>query len=106
MADLKPVSMKRTEADKRGDKLEAAPMEATAPDYPWGLCMSLEKRELDKLGIADIDVALAAKLAEVPLDESPAPFLPGDIVTWKLPGNLDHIGIDHRSADLAFAALA
>lgn len=23
-------------------------------DYPWGLCISLEKRELDKLGIKDL----------------------------------------------------
>lgn len=54
MADLKPVSMKRTEADKRGDKLEAAPMEATAPDYPWGLCIHLDKDELDKLGMGKL----------------------------------------------------
>ena len=33
--------------------------------------------------------------------EGPTPYLPGDIVTWKLPGNLAHIGIvsDRRTAD-------
>jgi uncharacterized protein len=31
--------------------------------------------------------------AEVPLEDGPAPYLPGDIVTWTLPGNLAHIGI-------------
>jgi uncharacterized protein len=31
--------------------------------------------------------------AELPLDTGPTPYLPGDIVTWTLPGNLDHIGI-------------
>jgi len=31
--------------------------------------------------------------AEVPPTGDPAPFLPGDLVTWTLPGNLPHIGI-------------
>lgn len=48
------VSMKRTADDKRGDKMECAPMEATAPDYPYGLCIHMDKDELDKLGIKDL----------------------------------------------------
>ena len=31
--------------------------------------------------------------AELPISNDPLAYLPGDIVTWKLPGNLDHIGI-------------
>lgn len=45
------VSMKRTAADKRADKMEQAPIEAIAPDYPYGLCIHLDKDELDKLGM-------------------------------------------------------
>jgi hypothetical protein len=51
MAEPKMVSMKRSAEDKRGDKMESAPMEATAPDYPYGLCIHLDRDELDKLGI-------------------------------------------------------
>ena len=50
----KLISMKRTPEDKREDAGEAAPMEAMAPDYPWGLCIHLDKDELDKLGITDL----------------------------------------------------
>lgn len=47
------VSMKRTAADKRADKMEQASVEAIAPDYPYGLCIHLDKDELDKLGLGD-----------------------------------------------------
>lgn len=50
----KMISMKRTAADKRGDKMINSPVEATAPDYPYGLCIHLDKDELDKLGIKDL----------------------------------------------------
>jgi hypothetical protein len=49
--DQKMISMKRSAADKRADKLEHSPMEATAPDYPWGLCLHMDGDEMDKLGI-------------------------------------------------------
>ena len=49
--DQKMISMKRSKEDKRADKLEHAPMEATAPDYPWGLCLHMDGDEMDKLGI-------------------------------------------------------
>lgn len=48
------VSMKRSPADKRGDKMDTAPMEAIEPDYPWGLCVHMDKDELDKLGIKEL----------------------------------------------------
>ena len=51
MADIKMVSMKRTPEDKREDMGDTAPIEAIAPDYPWGLCLNLDADELKKLGI-------------------------------------------------------
>lgn len=54
MAEPKMISMKRTPADKRGDKLQTAPAEAMAPDYPWGLCLHMDREELDKLGMKDL----------------------------------------------------
>ena len=69
--------------------------------YPafWGLTRT--DRNIDHRRVPNLQTLFARIGAEVPLDEGPAPFLPGDIVTWKLPGNLDHIGIvsDQRTAD-------
>lgn len=68
MATKKPttkmVSMKRTPEDKRGDKMEAVSMGAMAPDYPYGLCIRLDKEELDKLGMKQ----LPAVGTEMPLE--------------------------------------
>jgi hypothetical protein len=50
----KMVSMKRTADDKRGDEMAGPSIEATAPDYPYGLCLRMDKDELDKLGIKDL----------------------------------------------------
>lgn len=56
MAETKPklVSMKRTPEDKRKGMGEPCAIEATAPDYPWGLCIHLDGDELDKLGIKQL----------------------------------------------------
>lgn len=50
----KMVSMKRTPADMRGDKMAGPSIESTAPDYPYGLCIHMDKDELDKLGITEL----------------------------------------------------
>lgn len=47
----KLISMKRSAKDKRKDAGSCAPMEAMAPDYPWGLVIHLDKDEIDKLGM-------------------------------------------------------
>lgn len=54
MAKMKMVSMMRTASDKRGDKMSNAPIEATQPDYPYGLVLHLEKDEIDKLGMKQL----------------------------------------------------
>lgn len=53
MATKKMVSMKRAEHDK-GDMMTNAPVEAMAPDYPYGLCLHLERDEIKKLGMNDL----------------------------------------------------
>ena len=71
----KLISMKRSEKDKREDAGEAAPMEAIAPDYPWGLCLHLDKDELDKLGITELpevgtNMSLEAKITVTRVSQS------------------------------------
>lgn len=53
MDEQKMVSMKRSSEDKRKDQGENSPIEAIAPDYPYGLCIHLDTDELDKLGIKE-----------------------------------------------------
>ncbi len=52
--EAKMISMMRTAEDQRGDKMAGPGIEATAPDYPYGLCIHMDKDELDKLGITDL----------------------------------------------------
>jgi uncharacterized protein YijF (DUF1287 family) len=76
-------------------------MKADFAAYPalWGL--DRPDRNIDHRRVPNLQTLLARIGAEVPLTEGPAPYLPGDIVTWMLPGNLPHIGIvsDQRSED-------
>ena len=76
-------------------------MKADFAAYPalWGLTKT--DRNIDHRRVPNLATLFARIGAEVPLDEGPTPYLPGDIVTWKLPGNLDHIGIvsDRLAAD-------
>lgn len=68
-------------------------MKANFSAYPafWGL--DRPDRNIDHRRVPNLQTLFARIGAEVPLEEGPAPYLPGDIVSWKLPGNLDHIGI-------------
>ena len=54
MAEKKLASMKRTPEDMRKDMGEPAEITSIAPDYPYGLCIHLDKDELDKLGMKDL----------------------------------------------------
>jgi uncharacterized protein YijF (DUF1287 family) len=76
-------------------------MKADFLAYPqlWGL--KTTDRNIDHRRVPNLQALFARIGAEVPLDDGPAPYLPGDIVSWKLPGNLDHIGIisDLQAAD-------
>lgn len=68
-------------------------MKADFAAYPalWGLTKT--DRNIDHRRVPNLQMLFARIGAEVPLDDGPVPYLPGDIITWKLPGNLDHIGI-------------
>jgi uncharacterized protein YijF (DUF1287 family) len=76
-------------------------MKANFSAYPalWGL--SRTDRNIDHRRVPNLQTLFARIGAELPLEDGPTPYLPGDIVTWTLPGNLPHIGIvsDQRSAD-------
>jgi uncharacterized protein len=68
-------------------------MKADFAAYPglWGL--TRPDRNIDHRRVPNLQTLLARIGAEVPLTEAPTPYLPGDIITWALPGNLSHIGI-------------
>lgn len=76
-------------------------MKADFAAYPalWGLTKT--DRNIDHRRVPNLAALFARIGARVPLEQGPTPYLPGDIVTWRLPGNLDHIGIvsDRLSAD-------
>jgi uncharacterized protein len=76
-------------------------MKAEFSAYPslWGLTRT--DRNIDHRRVPNLQTLFARIGAEVPLEDGPTPFLPGDIVTWTLPGNLAHIGIvsDRLGAD-------
>jgi uncharacterized protein YijF (DUF1287 family) len=68
-------------------------MRADFAAYPslWGL--TRPDRNIDHRRVPNLQTLFARIGAEVPLTDGPAPYLPGDIVTWTLPGGLQHIGI-------------
>ncbi|OZA07931.1 MAG: DUF1287 domain-containing protein [Rhodobacterales bacterium 17-64-5] len=68
-------------------------MTADFAAYPtlWGL--SAPDRNIDHRRVANLATLLTRLGADLPLTDTPTPYLPGDIVTWTLPGNLSHIGI-------------
>jgi uncharacterized protein YijF (DUF1287 family) len=68
-------------------------MKADFSAYPalWGLTTT--DRNIDHRRVPNLQTLFARIGAELPLDTGPTPYLPGDIVTWTLPGNVDHIGI-------------
>lgn len=76
-------------------------MQADFAAYPalWGL--DRPDRNIDHRRVPNLQTLLARVGAELPLTDGPDAYLPGDIVTWMLPGNLPHIGIvsDQRSRD-------
>lgn len=52
--DPKLKSMLRTPEDRRSDMGEMAPPTAVAPDYPYGLCINMDKDEIVKAGITEM----------------------------------------------------
>ena len=61
--------------------------------YPrlWGLRQP--DRNIDHRRVPNLQKFLERAAAQVPKGRTAAAYLPGDLVTWMLPGNLPHIGI-------------
>lgn len=71
------------------------------PRYPklWGLARP--DRNIDHRRVPNLATFLRRRGAELRLGDDPAAFRPGDLVTWRLPSGVPHIGIvsDRRLDD-------
>jgi uncharacterized protein YijF (DUF1287 family) len=69
--------------------------------YPktWGLARP--DPNIDHRRVPNLQTYFRRRGVHRPAGTDPASYLPGDLVTWMLPGNLPHIGIvlDQRSPD-------
>ena len=61
--------------------------------YPniWG--MKTADRNIDHRRVANLQTLFVRARADLAVTSDPADYLPGDVVSWMLPGNLPHIGI-------------
>ncbi len=61
--------------------------------YPttWGLTRT--DKNIDHRRVPNLEVFFERMNAALPLGDGASSFVAGDIVTWRLPGNLPHIGI-------------
>lgn len=68
-------------------------MSANFGRYPrsWGL--SKPYSNIDHRRVPNLQKFLERQKAKAPDTDSRTAYLPGDLVTWMLPGNLPHIGI-------------
>lgn len=68
-------------------------MRAHFAAYPrhWGLLRP--DRNIDHRRVPNLEVFFTRHGLRLAPSENPADYLPGDLVTWRLPGNLPHIGI-------------
>lgn len=64
--------------------------------YPkiWGL--KRPDRNIDHRRVPNLEVFLTRRGAALPVTSDPSAFKAGDVVTWRLPGNLPHMGIVTR----------
>lgn len=68
-------------------------MRADFAAYPkiWGL--SRPDRNIDHRRVPNLETFLTRQGARLPISEHPQDYQPGDVVSWRLPRNLPHIGI-------------
>lgn len=69
--------------------------------YPKKYGLKKPDTNIDHRRVPNLQVFFAKFGKSKPTDQNPASYVPGDIVTWLLPGNLTHIGIvvNKKSAD-------
>lgn len=69
--------------------------------YPkiWGLARP--DRSIDHRRVPNLEAFFTRHGQSLPVSRDPGDYRPGDLVTWRIPGNLPHIGIvtDRRSPD-------
>lgn len=69
--------------------------------YPkiWGL--SRPDRNIDHRRVPNLEIFFKRHGRTLPVSQNPGDYKPGDLVTWRIPGNLPHIGVvtDRRSWD-------
>ena len=70
-----------------------ADMKAHFSSYPkiWGLKNT--DRNIDHRRVPNLQAFFKRRGAKLAVTNNAADYLPGDLVTWMLPGNLPHIGI-------------
>jgi uncharacterized protein YijF (DUF1287 family) len=68
------------------------------PDH-WG--MTGPDRNIDHRRVYNLQAFFSRRGKKLAVTDDPDDYLPGDLVTWVIPGNLPHIGIvvDRRSRD-------
>lgn len=69
--------------------------------YPKKFGLKKPDTNIDHRRVPNLQVFFEKFGKSKPTDQNPASYIPGDIVTWLLPGNLTHIGIvvNKKSAD-------
>jgi hypothetical protein len=70
-------------------------MAANKPAYPMGHLDT----NIDHRRVPNLRVFFSRRGQSLPVTQNASDYLPGDIVTWKLPGGYDHIGmvVDRKS---------
>lgn len=68
--------------------------------YPKQFGLKKPDTNIDHRRVPNLQTFLRRQGSELPANSEPRNYVAGDIVTWRLPGNLTHIGIvsDQRSA--------
>lgn len=83
-------------------------MERSFAVYPplWGLTQP--DPNIDHRRVPNLETFFRRQGAERPISDDPSAYRAGDLVTWRLPGNLPHIGIvtDRRTPDGARPIMA
>jgi uncharacterized protein YijF (DUF1287 family) len=68
-------------------------MKTAFASYPqlWGL--SRADSNIDHRRVPNLQTYFRRHGAQLPISDNADDYLPGDLVTWTLPGNLPHIGL-------------
>jgi len=76
-------------------------MTADFAAYPRGWGLDRPDANIDHRRVPNLQTFLRRRGAELPVTRDPGDYRAGDLVTWRLPGNLPHIGLvtDRRSPD-------